>query len=114
LVFLRLEATTGAPPGEVVALHWCDVDLDALAVAINGNVVHTCGLPSGYVRKLPKTDHGERVLAIDAQTAKTAALLRSHPGAVHGAGRSLWLHAGKDLSAEGRMLLRLAWELSGP
>ncbi len=74
-LFLRLEAITGARPGEVVALRWCDVDLDAPTVTINGNVVHTRGLPGGYVRKPPKSEHGERVLAIDAQTAE---LLRAH------------------------------------
>jgi integrase len=74
-LFLRLEAITGARPGEVVALRWCDVDPDAPAVTINGNVVHARGLPGGYVRKVPKSDHGERLLAIDAQTAE---LLREH------------------------------------
>jgi integrase len=74
-LFLRLEAITGARPGEVVALRWCEVDLDAPAVTINGNVVHTRGLPGGYIRKLPKSEHGERVLAIDQQTAE---LLRAH------------------------------------
>ncbi len=56
-------------------MRWCDVDLDAPAVTINGNVVHTRGLPGGYVRKPPKSEHGERLLAIDAQTAE---LLREH------------------------------------
>jgi integrase len=74
-LFLRLEAITGARPGEVVALRWCDVDLDAPAVTINGNVVHTRGLPGGYVRKPPKSEHGERLLAIDLLTAS---LLRAH------------------------------------
>ena len=74
-LFLRLEAITGARPGEVVALRWCDVDLAAPAVTINGNVVHTRGLPGGYVRKPPKSERGERLLAIDALTAS---LLRAH------------------------------------
>ncbi len=74
-LFLRLEAITGARPGEVVALRWREIDLDAPTVTINGNIVHTRGLPGGYVRKPPKSDHGERVLAIDAQTAE---LLHAH------------------------------------
>jgi integrase len=74
-LFLRIAATTGLRPGEAVALRWCDLDLDAPAVMVSGNIVHARGLPSGYVRKPPKSEHGVRVLGIDPGTAD---LLRTH------------------------------------
>jgi integrase len=43
-LFLRIAATTGLRPGEVVALRWCDLDLDAPTVTISGNIVHARGL----------------------------------------------------------------------
>jgi integrase len=39
-MFLRLEATTGLRPGEVCALWWQDVDLEAAEVLVGYNVVH--------------------------------------------------------------------------
>jgi len=74
-MFLRIAATTGLRPGEVVALRWCDLNLEAPAVIVSGNIVHARGLSDGYVRKGPKSEHGVRVLAIDQGTAS---LLRAH------------------------------------
>jgi integrase len=42
-LFLRLEATTGLRPGEVCALWWQDVDLDAAELLVGHNVVHAKG-----------------------------------------------------------------------
>jgi len=77
-LFLRLEATTGLRPGEVCALWWQDVELDAAEVLVGYNVVHAKGLPDGYVRKRTKSRHGDdRPIALDS---RTVALLREHRG----------------------------------
>jgi len=54
-LFLRLEATTGLRPGEVCALWWQDVDLEAGEVIVGLQVEHAKGLPGGYVRKRTKS-----------------------------------------------------------
>jgi integrase len=75
-LFLRLEATTGLRPGEVCALWWQDVDLEAAEVLVGHNVVHAKGLVGGYVRKRTKSRHGDdRPIALDG---RTVALLREH------------------------------------
>jgi integrase len=75
-LFLRIEATTGLRPGEVCALWWRDVDLEAAEVLVGYNVVHAKGLPDGYVRKRTKSRHGDdRPIALDD---RTVALLREH------------------------------------
>jgi integrase len=73
-LFLRLEATTGLRPGEVCALWWRDVDLEAGELLVGYNVVHAKGLPGGFVRKRTKSRHGDdRPIALDE---RTVALLR--------------------------------------
>jgi integrase len=75
-LFLRLEATTGLRPGEVCALWWQDLDLDAGEMVVGYNVVHAKGLPGGYVRKRTKSRHGDdRPVALDD---RTVALLKEH------------------------------------
>jgi integrase len=74
-LFVRLAATTGLRPGEICALRWLDVDLDAGELAASGNIVHAKGLERGYIRKKPKSRHGERVLALDPHTLE---LLHAH------------------------------------
>jgi integrase len=76
-VFLRLSTTAGLRPSEVCALRWLDLDLDldAATVTINGSIVTAKGLAQKYTRKLPKSVHGERLLALDAATVE---LLRAH------------------------------------
>jgi integrase len=74
-LFLRLAAPTGLRPGELCALRWVDLDLEAAELYVTGNVVHAKGVAGGYVRKPPKSVHGERVLALDAQTVQ---LLKAH------------------------------------
>jgi integrase len=75
-LFLRLEATTGLRPGEVCALWWQDIDLDAGELLLGHNVVHAKGLPDGYIRKRTKTRHGDdRPIAVDG---RTVALLAEH------------------------------------
>jgi integrase len=73
--FLRLSATTGLRPGEVCALRWVDVDPAEGRLSVTGNIVIGKGLPEGYVRKPPKSDHGVRHLALDQTTAEQ---LREH------------------------------------
>jgi integrase len=75
-LFLRLEATTGLRPGELCALWWRDLDLEAGEVVVGHNVVHEKGLPDGFVRKRTKSRHGDdRPLALDG---RTVALLQEH------------------------------------
>jgi integrase len=74
-VFLRLSTTAGLRPSEVCALRWLDLDLKAATVSINGSIVTAKSLPQRYARKLPKSVHGERLLALDGATGE---LLRAH------------------------------------
>jgi len=75
-LFLRLEATTGLRPGEICALWWQDLDLEAGKMIVGYNVVHAKGLPDGYVRKRTKSRHGDdRPIALDE---RTVTLLREH------------------------------------
>jgi integrase len=75
-IFLRLEATTGLRPGELCALWWQDLDLEAGEVVVGHNVVHEKGLPGGFVRKRTKSRHGDdRPLALDD---RTVVLLKEH------------------------------------
>jgi len=75
-LFLRLEATTGLRPGEICALWWADLDLDAAEVIVGHNVVHAKGLPDGYIRKRTKSRHGDdRPIALDSRTVE---LLKEH------------------------------------
>jgi len=76
-LYLRLAATTGLRPGELCALRWVDLDLEAAEVRVTGNVVHAKGLEGGYVRKPPKSVHGVRVLALDPGTVELLAAYRS-------------------------------------
>jgi integrase len=91
--FLRLSATTGLRPGEVCALRWCDVDLDAGEVRVSGNIVTTKGLPEGYIRQPPKSEHGVRVLALDPGTV---ALLKTHRAQCETVARDLELRLAAD------------------
>jgi integrase len=74
-VLLRLSATAGLRPGELCALRWADVDLDAMTVEVNGAIVTSKHLPDHYLRNPPKSRHSERRLALDATTT---AMLRDH------------------------------------
>jgi integrase len=75
-LFLRLEATTGLRPGELCALWWQDLDLEAGEMVVGYTVVHAKGLPGGYVRKRTKSRHGDdRPIALDD---RTVALLKEH------------------------------------
>jgi integrase len=75
-LFLRLEATTGLRPGEVCALWWQDLYLEAAELLVGHNVVHAKGLPDGYVRKRTKSRHSDdRPIALDS---RTVTLLREH------------------------------------
>ena len=53
---------SGARIGEVCALSWADVDLDAGTVAIRGTVLRIKG--KGLVISRPKTKAGERMLEL--------------------------------------------------
>jgi integrase len=74
-VLVRLSATTGLRPGELCALRWADVDLDAMTVEVNGTIVTATRLPDNDIRTPPKSRHSERLLALDPTTT---AMLRSH------------------------------------
>jgi integrase len=73
-LYLRLAATTGLRPGELCALRWVDLDLEAAEVRVTGNLVHAKGIEGGYVRKPPKSAHGIRVLALDSRTVELLAV----------------------------------------
>jgi integrase len=52
-LFLRLCATTGLRAGEVCALRWCDLDLEAGELSVSWNVVHVSGVRSWSGRRPP-------------------------------------------------------------
>lgn len=65
-------ATTGARKGEILALTWQTVDLDARSLRIEQQVL---ALPAGLTFAPPKTRRSERTIALDAGTV---AALRRH------------------------------------
>lgn len=71
VTWLRLEAGLGARLGEMCALRWSDVDLDAGVVTIQRSIARTKG---GIVAKSTKTERA-RTVALDAFSA---AALREH------------------------------------
>lgn len=94
--FLRLALDGGCRPGELYALRWEDVDLDAGAVRI----VRTLERVGGQVReKSPKTAKGRRVILISAPTVDA---LRAYRAGLKGkradspllfpGKRGTWLH----------------------
>jgi integrase len=85
-LFLRLGATTGLRPGEVCALWWQDVDLEAGDMIVGYNVVHAKDLPGGYVRKRTKSRHGDdRPIALGEVTRQ---LLKEHRARCEGKARN--------------------------
>lgn len=70
-LFIWLSAVTGARRGEVVALQWCDIDLDKGVVRLDENYVRG---PDGMIIKDPK-DHQLRYVPVDKVTVD---LLRRH------------------------------------
>lgn len=73
-LFLRMSATTGARRGEVCALRWDDVDLDARLVHIHRSVLQLTG--NKVLIKDTKT-HSERTVAVDMETATRLAARRA-------------------------------------
>lgn len=74
-LFLRISAVGGLRRGEVCALRPCDLDLDEAELAVTGNIVFDKTLPSGFIRKPPKSENSVRLLALDAHTVE---LIRAH------------------------------------
>lgn len=62
---------TGMRRGEVLGLHWCDVDFDGSRIAVRNAIV---SVAYEILESSPKS-HQARVIDLDP---KTAALLRSH------------------------------------
>ena len=59
---LLVAITTGIRQGELVALHWNDVDLDKGALQIRHNLAWVSGM--GYVEGEPKTKKGRRRIVL--------------------------------------------------
>lgn len=72
--YLRLEAGLGARRGEMVALRWADIDLDAGTVTIR-RAIADGGRGVGLVEKSTKTGRPRRPVALDAASV---AALRDH------------------------------------
>jgi integrase len=64
-VFLRLAAATGARRGELCALRWTDLDVDAATLVVARNLIEVDG--GGWVEKDTKT-HQARRIALDVST----------------------------------------------
>ena len=69
-------AYTGVRRGEACGLMWSDLDLDAATASIRRAAVRVKG--QGVVMMPPKTERGERLIALDADTVD---VLRAHRGA---------------------------------
>jgi integrase len=73
-VFLRVVAAIGARRGEVAALRWEDIDVDAGTVSIDESIVADKG---GARNKAPKTRKSIRRVAVDAGTIEAIGQLRA-------------------------------------
>ncbi|MEU9688132.1 tyrosine-type recombinase/integrase [Amycolatopsis japonica] len=71
--YVWLSAVTGARRGEVAALQWKDVDLDAAVVTLDENYVRG---PGGMILKDTKTHQGRRV-SLDPETVRLLEQLRA-------------------------------------
>ena len=71
-LYLRLAATTGLRPGELCALRWVDLDLEAAEVRISGSAT------SSATRAARPRRQGRR--AHDGPTATQAAQVVTEPG----------------------------------
>lgn len=70
--FVNLDLATGLRRGELLALPWCNVNLDKLSLRVERAVEET---RNGLRIKAPKTKHGRRTISFPANTA---AVLREH------------------------------------
>lgn len=70
---ILLAVTTGMRRGEVLALHWKDVDLDCRSLSVAHTLEQT--KTGGLVFKTPKTERSRRMIALPALTAE---VLRQH------------------------------------
>lgn len=68
-----LAAYSGCRPGELLALHWDDLDLDRGAVTVRRNLTKVPGQPAVIAE--PKSNHGRRTLRIGPEAV---AALRAH------------------------------------
>lgn len=76
--YVRLSVATGARRGEVMALRWEDVDLEAGVVVVERAVIHTAA--AGTVVKGTKTDNVRRI-TLDEQTVQVVKRWRAVAGA---------------------------------
>lgn len=67
-VFLRLAVTTGARRGELCALTWEAIDLEARRLTIRTAAIYTP--QSGVTIKAPKSARGRRTISLDAGTVE--------------------------------------------
>ena len=65
---LELALVSGMRPGELRALHWCDVDLDGGVVRVRHAMADT---PDGSEVNEPKTKRGNRTIPVPPQTVET-------------------------------------------
>ncbi len=72
-VFLRLAVITGARRGELCALRWTDVDLDAGSATIARSLT---ALPGRGIEEKPTKTGGVRPVALDAATVEHLRLLK--------------------------------------
>jgi site-specific recombinase XerD len=76
-----LALTTGLRQGELLALHWADVDLDAAVLHVRGTLHRVPGVSvsekSGLVISDPKTSHSRRPVRLSALAVAALRLHRS-------------------------------------
>jgi integrase len=70
-VYLRLGAATGARRGELCALRWSDVDLEAATLVIERGII----VVAGGVQERPTKTHNRRVIALGTGSVR---VLREH------------------------------------
>ncbi|HLY32474.1 MAG TPA: tyrosine-type recombinase/integrase [Ktedonobacterales bacterium] len=66
---------TGMRQGELLALHWRDVDLDAGRLSVRASLQQTKNATGDWVIKAPKTKHSKRQISL---SAPVVASLRAH------------------------------------
>src|SRR5437764_10466947 len=61
-VLLLVALTTGMRRGELVAIHWSDLDVETGVLQVRRNVTYMDGV--GYVEREPKTKAGRRKIGL--------------------------------------------------
>lgn len=87
----------GLRRGEILGLHWSDVDLDSGLLTVSGNLTRSS---AGLVRGTPKTKRGRRIVPVPAQVVERLRAHRRRQAAEQLAAGAAWASVGAVLTNE--------------